>query len=279
VPGPGAEELFDAAVAAALAADVAIVVVGTTDEVESEGFDRTDLKLPGRQDELVMAVAKANPRTIVVVNAGAPVEMPWRASTPAVLWAWFPGQEGGYAIADAVTGAVEPGGRLPTTFPKTAADAPVLATQPVDGKIAYAEGAMFGYRGYEKADIVPAYPFGHGLGYTTWEYEDITAAVNAIGDVEVLVKVRNTGARIGREVVQIYVNGEADGPQRLVAFGSTLAAPNEIATVPITIPVRVLARWDVELGVWRVRSGVRELIAARSAWDARIRTRVELAGS
>jgi beta-glucosidase len=279
VPGPGAEELFDAAVAAALAADVAIVVVGTTDEVESEGFDRTDLKLPGRQDELVMAVAKANPRTIVVVNAGAPVEMPWRASTPAVLWSWFPGQEGGYAIADAVTGAVEPGGRLPTTFPKTAADAPVLATQPVDGKIAYAEGAMFGYRGYEKADIVPAYPFGHGLGYTTWEYEDITAAVNAIGDVEVLVKVRNTGARIGREVVQIYVNGEADGPQRLVAFGSTLAAPNEIATVPITIPVRVLARWDVELGVWRVRSGVRELIAARSAWDARIRTRVELAGS
>jgi beta-glucosidase len=281
VPGPDAEELFAAAIAAAKAADVAIVVVGTTDEGEAEGFDRTDLKLPGRQDELVSAVAGANPRTIVVVNAGAPVEMPWRALTPAVLWAWFPGQEGGGAIADAVTGAVEPGGRLPTTFPKTAADAPVLSTKPVGGKIAYTEGALFGYRGYEKADIVPAYPFGHGLGYTTWEYQDITAAVNAAGDVEVLVRVRNTGARIGREVVQIYLTcgDEPQEPQRLVGFGSTLAAPNELATVPITIRARTLARWDVGHGEWRVLPGVRELIAGRSAWDPRIRTRVECAGT
>jgi beta-glucosidase len=275
-PGPGEDELFEAAVAAARAAEVAIVVVGTTDEVESEGFDRTDLKLPGRQDELVEAVAKANPRTIVVVNAGAPVEMPWRALTPAVLWAWFPGQEGGHAIADALTGAVEPGGRLPTTFPATADDAPVLSTQPVNGKIVYAERALFGYRGYEKAGIVPAYPFGHGLGYTTWEYEDITAAVTAAGDIELAVKVRNTGPRIGREVVQVYLAGEGDEPRRLVGFGSTLAAPNEIATVPITIPRRVLARWDVERQGWCVRAGVRELIAARSAWDAGLRTRVEL---
>ena len=275
-PGPDDDELFAAAVAAARAADVAIVVVGTTDEVESEGFDRTDLKLPGRQDELVTEVAKANPRTIVVVNAGAPVEMPWRALTPAVLWAWFPGQEGGSAIADAVTGVVEPGGRLPTTFPKTAADAPVLSTRPVDGKIVYAEGAMFGYRGYEKADIVPAYPFGHGLGYTTWEYEDITAAMTDAGDVELAVKVRNTGARIGREVVQIYMTdcGDRHEPRRLVGFGSTLAAPNEIATVRITIPARVLARWDAEQRAWRPRGGVLELVAARSARDARLRTRV-----
>ncbi|ACU74984.1 glycoside hydrolase family 3 domain protein [Catenulispora acidiphila DSM 44928] len=278
-PEPGEEELFAAAVAAAHAADVAIVVVGTTDEVESEGSDRTDLRLPGRQDELVAAVAQANPRTIVVVNAGAPVEMPWRALTPAVLWAWFPGQEGGHAVADAVTGAVEPGGRLPTTFPKTAADAPVLSTRPVDGKIVYAEGAMFGYRGYEKAEIVPAYPFGHGLGYTTWEYEDMTAAPTPAGDIELAVRVRNTGGRIGREVVQVYLAGEGDCPQRLIGFGSTFAAPNEIATVPITIPARVLARWDAEQGRWYVRGGVRELIAARSAWDARLRTRVEVAGS
>ncbi|WP_194898192.1 beta-glucosidase family protein [Catenulispora pinisilvae] len=283
-PGPAEEELFQAAVDAARAADVVVMVVGTTDEVESEGFDRTDLRLPGRQDELVHAVAAQNPRTIVVVNAGAPVEMPWRDSVPAVLWAWFPGQEGGYAIADAVTGAVEPGGRLPTTFPKTAADAPVLSTAPVDGKVVYAEGSMFGYRGYAKAEIVPAYPFGHGLGYTTWEYEDITAGVNAAGDVEVAVKVRNTGERIGREVVQIYLACEGgdpqrDDPPRLVGFGTTLAAPNEIATVPITISRRVLARWDVARREWCVRAGVRELIAARSAWDARIRTRVELAGS
>jgi beta-glucosidase len=276
VPGPGAEELFEAAVTAARAADVAIVVVGTTDEVESEGSDRPDLRLPGRQDDLVEAVAQANPRTIVVVNAGAPVEMPWRDRVPALLWAWFPGQEGGAAVADAITGRVEPAGRLPTTFPKTAAQAPVLSTQPVDGKIVYSEGSLFGYRGYEKAGAVPAFPFGHGLGYTTWIYEDITAAPNPAGDIEILVKVRNTGARIGREVVQIYLTGESGAPQRLVGFGGTLAAPNEIATVPITIPARVLARWDTEAGTWRLRAGVRELIAARSAWDPRLRTRVEL---
>ena len=247
VPGPGSEELFAAAVAAARAADLAIVVVGTTEEVESEGFDRTDLRLPGRQDELVAAVAEANPRTVVVVNAGAPVEMPWRERVPALLWAWLPGQEGGAALADALTGAVEPAGRLPTTFPKTAADAPVLSTRPVDGKIVYAEGPLFGYRGYERAGTVPAFPFGHGLGYTTWSYEDMTAKVTGTGDVEVLVRVRNTGSRIGREVVQIYLTGEGDGgadPQRLVGFGSTLAAPGENATVPIRIPVRALARWE-----------------------------------
>ena len=282
VPGPEADELFAAAVAAARAAEVAIVVVGTTDEIESEGFDRTDLKLPGRQDELVAAVAAVNPRTVVVVNAGAPVEMPWREQVPALLWAWFPGQEGGSAIADALTGAVEPGGRLPTTFPAAATDAPVLSTQPVDGKIRYAEGSMFGYRGYEKAGTAPAFPFGHGLGYTTWSYEEITAAQNTGGDIEVLVRVRNTGARTGREVVQIYLTGEGDGgtdPRRLVGFGSTLAAPGEHATVPITIPARALARWDQGERRWRVHAGPRDLIASRSAADPRIRTRVEVAES
>jgi beta-glucosidase len=281
-PRPGADELFAAAIAAARAADLAIVVVGTTDEVESEGLDRVDLRLPGRQDELVAAVAEANPRTVVVVNAGAPVEMPWRERVPALLWAWFPGQEGGAALADALTGAVEPAGRLPTTFPKTAADAPVLSTQPVDGKIVYTEGSLFGYRGYERAGTVPAFPFGHGVGYTTWSYEDMTAKVTETGDVEVLVRVCNTGSRIGREVVQLYLTGENDGsdgaadPQRLVGFGSTLAAPGENATVPIRIPARSLARWDSGRKGWRIRGGPRELIAARSAADPRIRTRIEL---
>ncbi|MBW8805954.1 MAG: glycoside hydrolase family 3 protein [Catenulisporales bacterium] len=281
-PRQSADELFTAALEAARAADVAIVVVGTTDEIEAEGFDRVGLKLPGRQDELVWEVAKVNPRTVVVVNAGAPVEMPWRGIAPALLWAWFPGQEGGYAIADALTGVVEPAGRLPTTFPNVETDAPVLSTRPVDGKISYSEGSMFGYRGYEKAGTVPAFPFGHGLGYTSWSYEDMTAKATATGDVEVLVRVRNEGARIGREVVQIYLAGEGpDGadPQRLVGFGSTLAAPGESATVPIRIPVRALARWveDGDGKSWRVRGGPRELIAARSAGEPRIRTLVELA--
>jgi beta-glucosidase len=275
-PQPDADELFAAAVEAARAADVAVVVVGTTDEVESEGFDRKDLRLPGRQDELVAAVIAANPRTVVVVNAGAPVEMPWRDDASAILWAWLPGQEGGYAVADALTGAVEPGGRLPTTFPAVAADAPVLSTQPVDGTIEYSEGSLFGYRGYAAAGTVPAYPFGHGLGYTTWEYEDIRADVadTETGAVSLTVRVRNTGSRTGREVVQIYVGGEDDLPPRLAGFDMVIASPGEIVTALVQIDRRTLARWDEKAAEWRVAAGPRTLLAGRSATDVRLTTLV-----
>ncbi|WP_433605517.1 beta-glucosidase family protein [Prescottella agglutinans] len=281
-PRVNPDAAFAAAVEAARSADVALVFVGTTDEVESEGFDRTDLLLPGRQDELVSAVAAVNPRTVVIVNAGAPVEMPWRDEVAAVLWAWLPGQEGGHAIADALTGVVEPGGRLPTTFPAVGADAPVLSTQPVDGVVDYAEGSTFGYRAYEQASTVPAYPFGHGLGYTTWAYEGITAAETDSGAVTVEVVVRNTGARTGREVVQLYVGGEGpDGtdPLRFVGFASVTADAGETATARITVDRRTLARWDESASAWRVVGGSRTLVAARSATDRRLTTRIELADS
>lgn len=281
-PRAASDDAFAAAVEAARNADVALVFVGTTDEVESEGFDRTDLLLPGRQDELVSAVAAANPRTVVIVNAGAPVEMPWREEVAAVLWAWLPGQEGGPAIADALTGVVEPGGRLPTTFPAVGAESPVLSTQPVDGVIDYTEGSTFGYRAYEEASIVPAYPFGHGLGYTTWAYEEITAAETDSGAVTVEVSVRNTGGRTGREVVQLYVGGEgADGndPLRFVGFGSVTVAPGDTATVQITVDRRTFARWDEPASAWRVVGGSRTLVAARSATDRRLTTRIELKAS
>ena len=125
-PRRGAADELTAAVALAAERDAAIVVVGTTDEIESEGFDRTTLALPGRQDELVRAAAAANPATVVVVNSGGPVELPWRPSVPAVLLGWFPGEQAGHGLADVLFGAVEPGGRLPTTWPVTQADVPVL---------------------------------------------------------------------------------------------------------------------------------------------------------
>jgi beta-glucosidase len=163
------DQEFAGAVELAAASDVAVVVVGTTEEVESEGFDRDDLTLPGRQDELVRAVVAANPRTVVVVNAGAPVLLPWADEVPAVLLVWFPGQEAGHALADVITGAVEPGGRLPTTWPVDES-APLPGVRPVDGRLDYAEGLHVGHRGYERAGVAPRYWFGHGLGYTTWEY-------------------------------------------------------------------------------------------------------------
>ncbi len=153
------------------AADAVVLVVGTTEEVESEGFDRVSLSLPGRQDELVRRVAAANSNTVVVVNAGAPVLMPWAQDVAAVLLAWFPGQEFGNALADVLLGRAEPGGRLPTTWPAT--DAGLPSTRPVRGVLRYDEGLMIGYRDEGRGERKTLFPFGHGLGYSSWEYESI----------------------------------------------------------------------------------------------------------
>jgi beta-glucosidase len=260
VPHGTAEEMLAEAEALAREADVAVVVAGTNQEVESEGFDRTTLALPGRQDELVRRIAAANPRTVVVVNAGAPVLMPWLHEVPAVLLAWFPGQEGGHALADVLLGAVEPGGRLPTTWP--AAEDGLPSPRPVDGVLDYAEGTAIGYRRPGE----PLLPFGHGLGYTSWEY----LGIEPVGE-GVRVHVVNAGTRTGREVVQVY----ADRPERrLVGFAAVAAAAGEQAVAEIPIPRRLLARWD---GGWTVEPGAYEIAAGRSVADLRVRTRITVA--
>jgi beta-glucosidase len=260
------DALLAEAEAAAREADVAIVVVGTTDEVESEGFDRTTLALPGRQDELVRRVAAANPRTIVVVNAGSPVELPWADEVAAVLLAWFPGQEAGRALADVLLGATEPGGRLPTTWPVRAADCPVLSTTPADGKLSYSEGVFIGYRAWERGPTRPRYAFGHGLGYTTWAYESI-----AVADGEVSVTVRNTGSRPGREVVQVYAGprqADETRPRRwLAGFASITAEPGQSGTVTIGLPGRAFQIWD---GCWTTIPGEYTIEAAHSLADVRL---------
>lgn len=282
-PGPGDDGEIEAAVSAARGADVAIVVVGTGDEVESEGFDRDTLALPGRQDELVERVAAVNSRTVVVVNAGAPVLMPWRDRVDAVLWAWLPGQEGGAAIADVLTGAAEPGGRLPTTFPAREADAPVLGTEPAGGVVDYAESTVTGYLAYAARGIAPAYPFGHGLGYTTWAYEDAKAVAGDDGGAEVVVTVRNTGTREGREVVQCYLADESvlmpvAAPARLVGFEAVRAAPGATVTAHLTVPPRALARYDVPAAAWRPPGRPVTLRIGRSATDLPLTARIEPGG-
>jgi beta-glucosidase len=264
------DELLAEAENAARACDVAVVVVGTTDEVESEGFDRTTLGLPGRQDELVRRVAAANPRTIVVVNAGSPVELPWADEVAAVLLAWFPGQEAGRALADVLLGAAEPGGRLPTTWPVAMYDCPVLSVRPVGGRLAYDEGVFIGYRGWERSVVRPRYAFGHGLGYTTWEYEQLAA-----DSAEVTVTLRNSGRRAGREVVQVYAGAVAPGgvsidrgrPTRwLAGFATVTAEPGETATVRIALPERTWQVWDAG---WKTVDGDYIIEAAHSLADVR----------
>jgi beta-glucosidase len=271
-PVAAPDELLAEAAAVAAAADVALVVVGTTDQVESEGFDRSTLALPGRQDELVRRVAAANPRTVVVVNAGSPIELPWADDVAAVLLAWFPGQEAGHALADVLLGSTEPGGRLPTTWPVREADCPVLNTTPADGLLRYDEGVFIGYRAYERDCINPRYAFGHGLGYTTWEYEQITADTR-----QVAVTVRNTGSRPGREVVQVYAGAAAHDPERpqrwLAGFGAVTADPGEAVTVTISLPERTFQVWA---DGWQTLGGDYVIEAARSRADVRLSATVRV---
>ncbi|MFI8104656.1 beta-glucosidase [Streptomyces sp. NPDC086023] len=268
-PQRDGDELIAEAAAAARAADTAVVVVATTERVESEGFDRRDLRLPGRQDDLVRAVAAANPHTVVVVNAGSPVELPWRDEVAAVLLGWFPGQEGGAALADVLLGAAEPGGRLPTTWPAVLGDVPVTDVTPVDGRLEYGEGLFIGYRAWEKAGAVPAYWFGHGLGYTDWAYEslDVTGSTAR-------VRIRNTGTRPGREVVQLYAAPLADKAERparwLAGFAGVEAGPGETAEAVIELPARAFEVWDEQAGSWAQVPGVYEIQAGRSVGDLRL---------
>ncbi|WP_078860934.1 glycoside hydrolase family 3 C-terminal domain-containing protein [Streptomyces sp. NRRL F-2747] len=277
-PQRDADELIAEAVAAARAADTAVVVVATTERVESEGFDRRDLRLPGRQDDLVRAVAAANANTVVVVNAGSPVELPWRDEVAAVLLTWFPGQEGGAALADVLLGLREPGGRLPTTWPARFADAPVTEVIPTEGRLEYAEGLFIGYRAYERQGVAPAFPFGHGLGYTDWAYESLE-----VTGTTARVRVTNTGSRAGREVVQVYLApsgaaaGAAERPASwLAAFAGVEAGPGESVEAEIALPARAFEIWDEAAGRWQRIGGTYEVRASHAHGDTRLTATLEI---
>ena len=252
--------LIAAAVAAAAASDIAVVVVGTNSKVESEGYDRENLDLPGRQDDLVRAVAEANPRTVVIVNAGAPVALPWADDVAAIVLGYFGGQEFGTAMADILTGANEPGGRLPTTWPDALADVPVIDVTPTDGTLAYDEDIHIGYRAWLNTGSAPAFPFGHGLGYTSWSWDSARTDHDgyAVG-----ITVTNSGDRAGTPGRQVYAeraDAAVERPVRwLVGFAVVRAAAGETVRVSIPVPARRLAYWNdawiVEPGLYTLRIG------------------------
>jgi beta-glucosidase len=274
-----ADALIAAAAQAAAEADVALVVVGTNSVVESEGYDRTSLALPGRQDDLVRAVAAANPRTVVLVNAGSPVLMPWREQVAALLVGYFGGQEFGHAVADVLLGRAEPGGRLPTTWPAAEADVPVLSTTPTGGRLDYAEGIHVGYRAWLKHDAGPAYWFGSGQGYTDIALTSIQApaSVAAGEDFPVTVEVANQGQRDGKQVVQVYAerpDSAVDRPVRwLVGFAPVRVPAGRTAQVQISVPTRLLAYWQ---DGWRYEPGAYQLRAGASVTDLPLAAKVEL---
>ncbi|MEO6653105.1 MAG: glycoside hydrolase family 3 C-terminal domain-containing protein [Ilumatobacteraceae bacterium] len=291
---------IERATAAAAAADLAVVVVGTNDDWETEGEDRVSLALPGDQDALVAAVVAANPNTIVVVNTGAPVLMPWAGDVPAIVQSWFGGQEMAEALVDVIVGDADPGGRLPTTFPTSLRHTPSYGNFPGDnGQVDYAEGVFIGYRWYDARGIAPLFPFGHGGSYTTFEIAAPVASAERItaGDaVSFDVEVTNTGSRRGSEVIQCYVRPTSSRlirpDQELKAFGKVTLEPGESQVVTLELDDRSFAYWDpaqpewpdlqartsatlphlqrverqTEPG-WRIDAGPYEIVIARSSAD------------
>lgn len=274
LPGDDVGTEIAAAVEAARVADAVVLLVGTTEEIESEGWDRTGLALPGRQDELVERVLDVAPDAVVVVNAGAPVLLPWLDRARTVLWTWLPGQDGGAALADVLLGRAEPAGRLPWTLPARESDVPVPHGRPVDGRVHYSDGVHVGYRGWLRSGAVPAAPFGHGLGWTDWRYDALTVS-GAPDGLLVDVAVTNTGERPGTEVVQAYLEppagaGEERPVRWLAAFAVATAAPGTTTTARLHVPARALQVWDVAAHAWRTPPGTYRLRVGRSVADLRL---------
>jgi beta-glucosidase len=267
--------------AAALAAvsDVAILCVGSNGDWESEGFDRPHMDMVGEQNALIERVAAANPNTVVVLQTGSPVAMPWLDRVAAVVEAWFPGQECGNAIADVLFGDVNPSGKLPQTFPVRLEDNPAFLNYPGEnGTVRYGEGLFVGYRYYDRKQVAPLFPFGFGLSYTTFAYDDLRLDAEAIAPGErltVSVDVTNTGGRSGQEVVQLYVRDVtarlARPPKELKGFAKVALEPGETSTVTLKLDRDALAYWDDARRSWVAEAGEFEVLVGGSSADIRER--------
>jgi beta-glucosidase len=264
------QDVIAEAARAAADADVAVVVVGLTEEQETEAIDKTTLRLSGAQDAMVSAVAAAARKTVVVVNAATPVIMPWRDEVDAVLWVGLPGQEGGHAVAAALLGDIEPAGRLVTTFPVEDEATPAWSVTPVDGDVEYTEGTFIGYRGHHAGRApAPAFWFGHGLGYASWDYAD-ARVVDGGASPTVAVSVTNTGSRESREVVQVYFRpAEEDQPIRLVGWKAVTVAPGSSVQVEVVTDARMWRRWNTDRGGWDTLGSGGTLLVARGLGDVR----------
>jgi beta-glucosidase len=265
--------------------DAAIVMVGYSTKLESEGFDRPSMDLPEGQDELIEAVAAANKNTIVVIAAGAPVTMTkWIGRVPAVVQAWYGGQFAGPAIGEILFGMQNPSGKLPVTFPKQWSDSPAYGHYPGENlHVAYEEGVYVGYRGFDQRNVEPLFPFGHGLSYTKFDYSGlkITPAKIAAGQqVEVTIEVRNAGSRAGAEVVQLYVHdvkSSVDRPvKELKGFRRVMLDPGEARNVSFTLDKSALSFYSAAKDEWVAEPGAFEVWIGASSRDIRLKGAFEL---
>jgi beta-glucosidase len=282
------EALIARAVEAAKAAEVAIVIAGTghARRFDTEGSDRRDLRLPYGQDELIRRVVAANPRTVVVLLNGGPVDMPWLAEVPAVLDLWYGGMEAGNALADLLLGDANPSGKLPFTWPKRLADSPAHALDAYpgrDGVVEYKEGLYVGYRWFDERKVEPLFSFGHGLSYTTFECSNVNLKQGpdaGVPTLEVTCDVTNTGARAGAQVVQAYVHDVECSlprpPQELKGYAKVMLAPGETRRVSLLLPPRSFAFWDPAAKAWTAEAGTFDVRLGFGSRDIRHAVRFEL---
>jgi beta-glucosidase len=268
-------QLKQKAVAAAKKADVAVVFVNDS---TGEGSDRTSLALPGDQNALVTAVAHANRRTIVVLNTGGPVTMPWLHRVAGVLESWYPGQQGGAAEAALLFGDVNPAGRLPMTFPANGRQGP--ADRAADLKLdreRYDEGVLVGYRWFDSTREQPLFPFGYGLSYTHFRYSHLHVSGHNVG-VRVSVRVTNTGRRAGSDIVQLYLNdppASKEPPKQLKGYRKVRLAAGASRTVTLQLTRSAFASWD---GRWLVRPGTYHVIVGHSSRNIQLRKAIRVRG-
>jgi beta-glucosidase len=272
---------IERAAAAAAASDVAVVVIGLNADFETEGEDRSTLSLPGGQDQLLQAVIEANPRTVVLVNAGAVVDLSSATGAPAIAQTWYLGQETGDAVASVLVGDVSPSGRLPMTYGTRLADWPSHLNYPGEaGRVLYGEELFMGYRGFDERGTEPLFCFGHGLGYAKFDWSGAalsatTVAASELGanPLTVSVQVTNSGPCAGSEVVQCYVHDDASDlrrpDQELRGFAKVHLDPGESTEVRIPLGTRAFAAWDPGAGDWSVAAGSHEVRLGGSSRDIR----------
>ncbi len=272
------------AIAMARSCDVALVFAGYPDAFESEGTDRPSIDLMGKQNELIVAVAAANPHTVVILNSGAPVSMPWADQVAAIVLAYYPGMENGNAVANVLLGKVNPSGKLPVTFPVRLEDSPayINASYPGCREVIYGEGIFVGYRYYDMKDVTPLFPFGHGLSYTTFAYSGLKVKNNVKpGEkIEVNLKVKNTGDAAGKEVVQLYISDLKSSlprpPKELKGFAKVALKPGETKTVTFSLDDRALSFYDPTRKAWVAEPGKFQVLVGSSSRDIRVKAKVKL---
>lgn len=270
------------AIAAARDADIVIFVAGPGITAETEGEDRTSMQLPAEQNKMIEDLAATNSNLVVCLNCGGPLEMPWADKAKAIVQMWLPGQEGGAALADILTGKTNPSGKLPVTFPRRYEDNPSYLHYPGGSHVHYGEGLFVGYRHYDAMTLEPLFPFGHGLSYSAFELSDLCAPAksNASADVRVRCKLANVGACAGAEVVQLYVEHceatETMPVRQLRAFRKCALAAGAHDVIEWDLPKRAFAWFDVDAGEWTVTPGRFRLHVGTSSRDLPLSCDIEL---